>query len=49
MKGIHSTKDDEKRGYFNSVIKRDGRIVDFDPEKIVNAIWKALKATGKDD
>ncbi|HIE15187.1 TPA: adenosylcobalamin-dependent ribonucleoside-diphosphate reductase [Candidatus Bathyarchaeota archaeon] len=33
----------------SKVIKRDGRIVDFDPEKIVNAIWKALKATGKDD
>jgi len=34
---------------FSKVIKRDGRIVDFDPEKITNAIWKALKATGKDD
>ena len=31
------------------IIKRDGRIVEFDPEKIITAIWKALKATGRDD
>ena len=34
---------------FSKVIKRDGRIVDFNPEKITIAIWKALKATGRDD
>ena len=28
------------------VIKRDGRIVDYDPVKITNAIWKAVKAVG---
>ena len=31
------------------IIKRDGRIVEFDPEKITTAIWKALRATGRDD
>ncbi|HDH91587.1 MAG TPA: hypothetical protein ENF38_01410, partial [Candidatus Aenigmarchaeota archaeon] len=29
--------------------KRDGRIVDFDPERIANAIWKAAKAVGGKD
>jgi ribonucleoside-diphosphate reductase alpha chain len=31
------------------IIKRDGRIVDFDRTKIENAIWKAIKATGGTD
>jgi ribonucleoside-diphosphate reductase alpha chain len=31
------------------IIKRDGRIVEFNPKKIVVAIWKALRATGRDD
>ena len=31
------------------VRKRDGRLEDFDPTKIVNAIFKALKATGEGD
>ena len=31
------------------VKKRDGRIVPFQKEKIVNAIYKALKSTDKDD
>lgn len=31
------------------VIKRDGRIVDFDKNRIVEAIWKAFKATGLED
>ncbi|MCS7134714.1 MAG: ribonucleoside triphosphate reductase [Candidatus Pacearchaeota archaeon] len=31
------------------VIKRDGRIVDFQQEKITNAIFKALTATGEAD
>ncbi|MFQ6087261.1 MAG: ATP cone domain-containing protein, partial [Candidatus Bathyarchaeia archaeon] len=29
--------------------KRDGRIVDFDPDKIAEAIWKAAKAIGGRD
>ncbi len=29
--------------------KRDGRIVDFDPDKIADAIWKAAKAIGGKD
>lgn len=29
--------------------KRDGRLVKFDPEKITNAIYKAVRATGSDD
>lgn len=31
------------------VIKRDGRIVDFDKNRIIEAIWKAFKATGLED
>ncbi|MEM3546074.1 MAG: adenosylcobalamin-dependent ribonucleoside-diphosphate reductase [Candidatus Bathyarchaeia archaeon] len=31
------------------VIKRDGRIVDFDKNRIIEAIWKAFKATGLND
>ncbi|MCX8178796.1 MAG: adenosylcobalamin-dependent ribonucleoside-diphosphate reductase [Candidatus Aenigmarchaeota archaeon] len=33
----------------SKVKKRDGRIVDFDKEKISNAIWKAVKAVGGKD
>jgi Oxygen-sensitive ribonucleoside-triphosphate reductase len=29
--------------------KRDGRIVRFEPSKITEAIWKAIKATGSRD
>jgi len=29
--------------------KRDGRIVDFDQEKITNAIFKAARAVGGED
>jgi len=28
------------------IVKRDGRVVDFDPERIRNAIRKAMVATG---
>ncbi len=31
------------------VKKRDGTIVDFDQEKITNAIFKAITATGQGD
>ncbi|MDD4518988.1 MAG: ATP cone domain-containing protein, partial [Limnochordia bacterium] len=31
------------------VIKRDGRVVDFDQERIINAIFKAAKAVGGED
>ena len=31
------------------MIKRDGRLVDFDEERIINAIYKAAKAVGIDD
>lgn len=31
------------------IIKRDGRIVDYDPIKITNAIWAAAKAVGGTD
>ena len=34
---------------FSKIIKRDGRVVDFDPEKITKAIEKAGKATGEFD
>jgi len=29
--------------------KRDGRIVDFEPNKITEAIWKAAQAVGGKD
>ncbi len=32
---------------FKSIVKRDGRIVDFDSSKITNAIFKAGQATGE--
>ena len=31
------------------VIKRDGKVVDYDPIKITNAIWSAAKAVGGTD
>ena len=31
------------------IIKRDGRIVDFDQERIINAVFKAAKAVGGED
>ncbi|MCX6719261.1 MAG: ATP cone domain-containing protein [Candidatus Taylorbacteria bacterium] len=30
-----------------TIVKRDGRIVPFDSEKIVNAIWKGMNSTGE--
>jgi anaerobic ribonucleoside-triphosphate reductase len=33
----------------DQIIKRDGRIVDYDPIKITNAIWAAAKAVGGTD
>ena len=29
------------------IVKRTGLIVDFDQERITNAIWKAFKAVGQ--
>lgn len=40
---------DEKTGYFNTVIKRDGRVVSFDKTKIADAIFKAAIAVGGED
>ncbi|MEM5879085.1 MAG: ribonucleoside triphosphate reductase [Candidatus Aenigmatarchaeota archaeon] len=34
---------------FSKIIKRDGRIVDFDQNKITEAIWKAAQAVGGKD
>ena len=31
------------------VRKRDGKLADFDPERITNAIWKAARAVGGKD
>ncbi|MEM7821678.1 MAG: ribonucleotide reductase N-terminal alpha domain-containing protein, partial [Candidatus Aenigmatarchaeota archaeon] len=33
----------------SKIVKRDGRIVDFDKNKIVEAIWKAVQAVGGKD
>jgi len=35
------------RSFIEKVRKRDGRLEPFDPQKIVNAIYKALKETGE--
>jgi ribonucleoside-triphosphate reductase (formate) len=43
--GIHSTG----QGYFDEVLKRDGRTVSFDKAKISEAIFKAAKAVGGED
>ena len=37
------------RRVVSKIRKRDGRIVDFDPRKISNAIYKAFKAVGTED
>lgn len=40
----------EKPKYaFSKIKKRDGRVVEFDPEKITNAIFKASKSVGESD
>ncbi|MEM2940437.1 MAG: ribonucleoside triphosphate reductase [Thermoproteota archaeon] len=33
----------------SKIVKRDGRIVDFDKNKITEAIWKAIKSVGGQD
>ncbi len=38
-----------KSQVFAKVKKRDGALVDFDQEKIVQAIWKAMQAVGEGD
>ncbi len=43
------TSEESKTIRIKKIIKRDGRIVDFDRTKIENAIWKAIKATGGTD
>jgi ribonucleoside-triphosphate reductase (formate) len=43
--GTHSTG----QGYFDEVLKRDGRTVSFDKVKISEAIFKAAKAVGGED
>ncbi|MFA5358329.1 MAG: ribonucleoside triphosphate reductase [Patescibacteria group bacterium] len=35
------------KNHIKQIIKRDGRIVDFEQEKITNAIWKAMQVTGE--
>jgi len=35
--------------FVKKVQKRDGRIVDFDKNKIIEAVWKAAKSVGYDD
>ena len=41
--------EEDKKIKIKKIIKRDGRVVDFDRTKIENAIWKAIKATGGTD
>ena len=38
-----------KQGYFDSVVKRDGRVALFDKSKIADAIFKAAIAVGGED
>lgn len=46
---MRMTSEEHKTTRIKKIIKRDGRIVDFDRTKIENAIWKAIKATGGTD
>ncbi|MEM2338882.1 MAG: ATP cone domain-containing protein, partial [Nitrososphaerales archaeon] len=39
----------QSRSKITKVRKRDGRIVDYDRNKIAQAIWKAAKAVGSED
>jgi ribonucleoside-diphosphate reductase alpha chain len=41
--------DEEKEVKISKIRKRDGRIVDFDKNKITEAIWKAAKSVGGKD
>ena len=40
---------EKKQGYFDKVIKRDGRTTSFKKEKITEAIFKAATAVGGED
>ncbi|NQT95962.1 MAG: anaerobic ribonucleoside-triphosphate reductase [Candidatus Omnitrophica bacterium] len=46
---IKETGEKKKQGYFDSIIKRDGRVVAFDKNKIADAIFKAALAVGGED
>ncbi|MEM2415591.1 MAG: ATP cone domain-containing protein, partial [Thermoproteota archaeon] len=39
----------EEYAGIKKIIKRDGRVVDFDKNKITEAIWKAIKSVGGQD
>ena len=43
------TKADKRREKMDKIIKRDGRIVDYDISKIENAIVKAMLSLGEGD
>jgi len=47
--GAQKVSADRKVGYFNSIVKRDGRTVEFDKAKITDAIYKAAVAVGGQD
>ncbi len=47
--GRRFTTYEKVEGLITKVKKRDGRIADFDPKKIAEAIWKAAQAVGGTD
>ncbi len=49
METSQSNDAEKKQGYFDSVTKRDARVVLFDKSKITDAIYKAAKAAGGED
>ncbi len=49
METKQSNDAEKKQGYFDSVTKRDTRVVSFDKSKITDAIYKAAKAAGGED
>lgn len=49
MEGKQLVEGERKQGYFDSVIKRDGRTVSFVKSKIADAIFKAAVAVGGED
>ncbi len=48
-KELKRLKQKKRKTKIKKIRKRDGRIVDFDKEKIVQAIWKAAQAVGGKD
>ena len=49
MRGATTPDKEKKPAHFDSIIKRDGRVVRFNKSKITDAIFKAAIAVGGED